>query len=119
MKQGQVWALTFSSILFIVCGIIFPFIILKDRPWSSRSTLFLIGIGALVVGIGVCLPVLIPKFREMKRRHDIKTGKIVPGAKRYHRIRRRIVDLDDVQDEYFGEEDIQNTPTNTESTQNI
>ena len=50
------------------------------------------------------------RFKEMKRRHDIKTGKIVPGAKRYHRVRRRLVDLDDVQDEYFGEDDGKDLP---------
>ena len=52
----------------------------------------------------------LPRFKEMKRRHDIKTGKIVPGAKRYHRVRRRLVDLDDVQDEYFGEDDGKDLP---------
>lgn len=105
MKQGQVWALTFAIVLFIVLGIIFPFFILAARPWSSKFSLVLFGFGALLFGIAVCIPTLLPRFKEMKRRHDIKTGKIVPGAKRYHRVRRRLVDLDDVKDEYFGEDD--------------
>ena len=110
MKQGQVWALTFSIVLFIVLGVIFPFFILKDRGLDSKITIVIFGFGALLFGIAVCIPALLPRFKEMKRRHDIKTGKIVPGAKRYHRVRRRLVDLDDVQDEYFGEDDGKDLP---------
>ena len=110
MKQGQVWALTFCIVLFIVLGIVFPFIILADRTWESKIKLVFIGFGALLFGIAVCIPTLLPKFKEMKRRHDIKTGKIVPGAKRYHRVRRRLVDLDDVKDDYFGEDDGKDIP---------
>ena len=47
MKQGQVWALTFCIVLFIVLGIVFPFIILADRTWESKIKLVFIGFGAL------------------------------------------------------------------------
>ena len=115
MKQGQVWALTFSIVVFIVLGIVFPFFILSGQSWESKIKLVFIGFGALIFGLAVCVPTLIPRFKEMKRRHDIKTGKIVPGAKRYHRVRRRLVDLDDVRDEYFGEDDGKDLPPRPES----
>ena len=72
MKQGQVWALTFCIVLFIVLGIVFPFIILADRTWESKIKLVFIGFGALLFGIAVCIPTLLPKFKEMKKVIEFK-----------------------------------------------
>lgn len=83
MKQGTVWVLTFSLILFGVLlgfGLYIP---------ANRAGLIIAGIVFLVFGIGVSLPDIIPLIKKAKRAHDIKTGKIDPTKKLSHYKGRR------------------------------
>lgn len=86
MKQGQIWALTFSLIVFVVmCLFAFVFIQGGRIQWVP----FFVGIGFLFFGFAVCLPGLIPIFRNWKREHDIKSGKYRPYSLKKSRKKRR------------------------------
>ena len=97
MKQGTVWVLTFSLILF---GVLLGFGLYMP---ANRSGLIIAGIIFLIFGIGVSLPDIIPLVKRAKRAHDIQTGKIDPTKKLSHyKGRRRSASRSFV---YTGEED--------------
>ena len=86
MKQGQIWALTFSLVVFVVLSL-FSFVFIQGG--HIQWTPFFVGLGFLAFGVGICLPGLIPIFRGWKRAHDLKTGKIKPYQLRRNRVKRR------------------------------
>lgn len=86
MKQGQIWALTFSLIVFLImCLFAFVFIQGGHIQWVP----FFVGVAFLCFGIAICVPGLIPIYRTWKREHDIKTGKYKPYKLKKDRKKRR------------------------------